>query len=72
LHHQQPEKDKRNVDFAPPMEKFLRTPMVVTHAMGLIAYSTSSRCKAHCAGESNGTRWDGQRNDVITVSRDAK
>jgi len=39
--------------------------------MGLIAYFTS-RCKAHCADESRCTRWDGQKNEVITFSRDAK
>ena len=27
LHRQQPEKDKQSVDFAPPLEKCLRTPM---------------------------------------------
>jgi len=32
LHRQQPEKDKKNVDFAPPLEKFLRTPMGVDEA----------------------------------------
>jgi len=26
---QKPEKDMRNVDFSPPLEKFLRTPMVI-------------------------------------------
>ena len=40
--------------------------------MGLIAYFTSRRCKAHCAGESRGTLWDGQKNEVITFGRDAK
>jgi len=27
LHHQQPAKDEQNVDFAPPAENFLRTPL---------------------------------------------
>jgi len=27
LQRQQPEKDKQNVDFTPPLETFLRTPM---------------------------------------------
>jgi len=40
--------------------------------MGLIAYFTSKRCEAHCADESRCTRWDGQKNEVITFSRDAK
>ena len=40
--------------------------------MGLIAYFTSRRCKMHCADESRGTRWDGQKNEVITFSQDAK
>jgi len=26
----------------------------------------------HCADESRGTRWDGQKNEVITFSQDAK
>ena len=25
-----------------------------------------------CADESRGTRWDGQKNEVVTFSRDAK
>jgi len=45
---------------------------VATHALGLIAYFISRRCKVHCADESRGTHWDGQKNDVITFSRDAK
>jgi len=40
--------------------------------MGLIAYFTSRRCKAHCADESRGTRWGGQKSEVFTFSRDAK
>jgi len=40
--------------------------------MDLIAYYTSRRCKAHCSDESRGTRWDGQKNEVSTFSRDAK
>jgi len=40
--------------------------------MSLIAYFTSRRCKAHCADESRGTHWDGQKNEAITFSRDAK
>jgi len=39
--------------------------------MGLMAYFTS-RCKTRCADESRGTRWDGQKNEIITFSRDAK
>jgi len=45
---------------------------VTTHTMGLITYFTSRRCKAHCADESRGIRWVGQKNEVITFSRDAK
>jgi len=40
--------------------------------VSLIAYFTSRRCKAHFAGESRCTRWDGQENEVVTFSRDAK
>ena len=40
--------------------------------MGLIAYFTSTRCKAPCADESRGTRWDGQKNEIITFIRDSK
>ena len=40
--------------------------------MDLIAYFTSKRCKVRCADESRSTRWDGQKNEVITFSRDAK
>jgi len=32
----------------------------------------TSRCKVRCADQSRGTRWDGQKNEVITFSRDAK
>ena len=39
--------------------------------MGLITCFTS-RCKVRCADQSRGTRWDGQKNKVITFSRDAK
>ena len=39
--------------------------------MGLIACFTS-RCKVHFADEIRGTRWDGQKNEVITFSREAK
>jgi len=39
---------------------------------GLIAYFTSRRCKACCADESRGTRWDDQKNEVITFSRDGE
>ena len=44
---------------------------VATHTLGSIAYFTS-RCKAHCADESCGTHWDGQKNEVITFSQDAE
>jgi len=40
--------------------------------MALIAYFTSRQCKVRCADESCGTRWDGQKHEVITFSRDAK
>jgi len=40
--------------------------------MSLIAYFTSSRYEVRCAGESRGTRWDGQKNEVVAFSRDAK
>jgi len=40
--------------------------------MDLIAYFTSRRCKVRCADESRVTRWDGQKNEVITFSRNAK
>jgi len=40
--------------------------------MGLIAYFTSTRCKVCCADEGRGARRDGQKNEVITFSRDAK
>ena len=40
--------------------------------MGLIAYFTSRWCKVCCTDESRGTRWDGQKNEVITFSRYAK
>jgi len=39
LHRQQPEKDKQNVDVAPPIEKFLRTPMPV----GIVADKRTMR-----------------------------
>jgi len=45
---------------------------IATHTMGLIAYFTSMRCKVRCADESRGTRWNGQKNELITFSRDAK
>ena len=45
---------------------------IATNTIGLIAYFTSRRCKVRCADESRGTRWDGQKNEVITFSRDAK
>ena len=44
---------------------------VAAHTMGLIAYFTS-RCKVRCTDQSRGTRWDGQKNEVTTFSRDAK
>jgi len=41
LHRQQPEKDEQNVNFAPPLEKFLRTPMVNT------SFTYSNACIFH-------------------------
>jgi len=29
-------------------------------------------CKAHCADESCGSSWDGQKKEIITLSRDAE
>jgi len=40
--------------------------------MGLFAYFTSRRCYVRCADESRGKRWDGQKNEVINFSRNAK
>jgi len=45
---------------------------VATHTVGLFAYFTSSRFKVRCADQRCSTRWDGQKNEVITFSRDAK
>ena len=35
-------------------------------------YFTSSRCKVRCSDESSGTRYDGQKTEVTSFSRDAK
>jgi len=47
LHRQQPEKDKQNVDFAPPLEIFLRTPLTA----GLIRRQNHNgfTCRLMCA-----------------------